>query len=224
MPALPAVPKVVRVALTMGDDSDNTVVNRFYLQYTGTPATTTLDAYAATVGTEWSTSLAASFGSWVVLRQIDVEDLTSTTSATGSATVSHAGSKTGAKLSAGTAAVVRYKINRRYRGGHPRSYFACFDASDVLNSQTWEAASLSLLVTHTAVFFEGIQTALNSAYGVTSTVHCNVSYYQGFHNVTYPSGRVRSVPTLRSTPVVDLVQDYSANPNIASQRRRNLTP
>jgi len=49
----------------------------------------------------------------------------------------------------------------------------------------------------------------------------NVSFFQGFHNVTFPSGRQRAVPTIRVAPVVDTVIAHAVNPKVASQRRRN---
>jgi hypothetical protein len=50
----------------------------------------------------------------------------------------------------------------------------------------------------------------------------NVSYFQGFHNFTFPSGRVKAIPTVRPVPVVDLINNFSVNPHVGSQRRRNL--
>jgi hypothetical protein len=62
----------------------------------------------------------------------------------------------------------------------------------------------------------------NAPTALTPAFQVNVSYFSGFTNVTFPSGRIRPVPKLRSVPLVDTVTSWSTNPNVASQRRRNL--
>jgi hypothetical protein len=49
----------------------------------------------------------------------------------------------------------------------------------------------------------------------------NVSFFSGFTNKTFPSGRTRPVPTPRVTPLIDPIIGSDVNPKVATQRRRN---
>jgi hypothetical protein len=220
VPALPAVPNVLRVTLlaTMGSDVD--VLNRFYLQYAGTaPTNAQLSTLAAGIGTDWGTDLKAKAISAYILEEVEITDLSSPTGALGTATIGTAGTRAGSAIAAGSAVVLQFHIARRYRGGHPRIYLPYFGDTDVVTPQTWGAASLTALVSSWNAFITAI--LARTWAGGTLSAQVNVSYYQGFHNVTLPSGRETSKPTLRGTPVVDLVASVSANPHICSQRRRN---
>lgn len=225
MPALPAVNHVIRLALigTYGEDSD--VVNRVYFQYvTPTTTPTDLNTVCSTLATAWNTRLAAKFHTSFTLTEVAAEDLTSSTSPVGSAITSHAGTLNGTGLTAATCLLIRNKIGRRYRGGHPRTYWAAGDSNQKTDPQTWSTTFTSGFITAWALFVGDAIGAIDTAYGASNSTQCNVSFYQGFTNVTYPSGRTYPRPTLRAVPLVDLVIGWEPNPKIASQRRRNLTP
>ncbi len=119
---------------------------------------------------------------------------------------------------------MRNQIARRYRGGHPRTYLGALVSADLAGPAIWNATTLASLVTAWAGLMGDIAARVDTWTASPGAQHVNVSYYFGFHNVTYPSGRVRSVPTLRSTPVIDFVTNYGSNPNVCSQRRRNQSP
>lgn len=225
MPPLPAIPQGLRVALIGKLDGDADVVNRIYFQYpfTSTPPGN-LNALCATIAGHWNTDMIGLYGGEFTQTQVDAEDLTSTTSPVGTATVSHVGTRGTARTSASSCALIRNHIGRRYRGGHPRTYTACGISTDLTTEQQWSTSFLASLVTAWSNLIGHINGDIDAAYAATGTNHVNVSYYHGFTNVTYPSGRTYPRPTLRATPVVDNVTSYSANPNVASQRRRNLTP
>lgn len=224
MPALPAAPETIRVALVGKLDEDSDVVSRFYCRYfTGTPPAS-LNTAAAAIATRWNTDLAAMFSLAYTLTEVDLEDLTSSTAPVGAAVTSHAGTRGGVGLSASACALLRFHIGRRYRGGHPRMYLAAGGSGDLFDRQTWTTAFLTALTTAWTTFIGHVLTDLNTAYGASDFQHVNLSYYQGFTNVTYPSGRTYPRPTVRGAPVIDDVLSYTANPKVASQRRRNLTP
>jgi hypothetical protein len=225
MTALPDVLGVVRVALigTFGEDVD--VVNRFYMdcgEITGGPSD--LDAFCAAVAAAWNTNLVTFFDATYTLTEVVAEDLTSAVSPVGSALVSHTGTRGGSALSGSACALLRFKIGRRYRGGHPRMYLSALTDADQTDMQTWSPTALANLVAAFEDFIADVISALETAYTSTGATHVNVSYYDGFENITYPSGRTYARPKLRTSPVTDNVISYSANPKIASQRRRNLTP
>ena len=222
LPPLPAAASVLRTALVGTLGGDTNVVNRFFTSYGGTAGTNaTANTFCASVATAWNTNLAPLFPSDYTLTRVDTEDLTSATSPVGTSATSHVGTRSGNALAAGQAAVVRNHISRRYRGGHPRTYLSCFTNTDLQTAQTWAASSMSSLATAWAAFMAAVATAANTYGGGGGSQHCNVSYYSGFTNVTGPTGRARAKSTVRSSSVIDLVVNYTINPHVGSQRRRN---
>ena len=225
MPALPAVYEVLRIALVGTLGGDTNVVNRFYINYTGPAGSASaLATCCASIATAWNTDLASLFPTDYTLTAVYAEDLTSSTAPVADALVSHAGTRSGNALAAGQAAVVRNHIARRYRGGHPRTYLSCFTNTDLATAQTWQSASISALASGWSAFIAATVSAVNTWCSGGPSNHASVSFYEGFTNRTYPSGRIYPVPNVRTTPVVDPVTSYSVNPHIGSQRRRNQTP
>lgn len=224
MPPLPNVNDVLRIALIGKYDNDVDVVNRVYISVTGGTPPVSLNTMCSTIAGNWNTDLAAQAGVHFTLTEVDAEDLTSSTSPVGAITTSHIGTRSGGPLTGATCALLRFHIGRRYRGGHPRIYLPYGTDTDLTDVQTWTTAFLSGLTTAWTTFIGHVISAANTAYAVGVAAHINVSYYEGFTNITYPSGRIYPRPTLRTTPLQDDVLSYTANPKIASQRRRNLTP
>lgn len=223
MPPLPPVPQVVRVLMKSTYDEDIDVLNRFFVEYTGTaPTAADLVTYATHVMGEWASEFKPLYGPNVSLVTCTVQDLTSETSASGEFSETETGTRTGGTLPAGTAALAKFLIARRYRGGKPRVYLPFFTVTDLDNAQTWLSTSTDSLLTALEAFVAG--GLLTTVSGTVFATHVNVSYFKGFTNFTEPSGRVRAIPTLRPVPLVDAVAGYAINPNVASQRRRNETP
>jgi hypothetical protein len=221
MPALPPVNKVVRCVLTLADASDLHTLNRIFISYSGTaPTDAQLAAFANSVGANWGAHLKSSFDTSSLLEIVTCEDLTSNTGATGSANPGILGTRAGVTLSAAAAAVVSFSILRRYRGGHPRSYLAAGVQSDLQTKQTWTNGFATGLASAYAAF---IVDTIASGWAAAGTLaQVNVSYFSGFTNHTYPSGRTRPIPTPRVTPVVDPILAVRVNTTVGSQRRRNL--
>jgi hypothetical protein len=221
MPARPNVPGVAAVVLKGAYGIDVDVVNKFYVAFTGGPLTGAQAlTWATAIGNAWNTNLAAIFHPDFALESVTVEDLTSATAGAATALTSHVGTRAGNALGAATCVVLQLKIARRYRGGHPRLYLAALQGGDLLTNQQWAGASILQVQTDWANFIAAVVSGAPA--GITATNQVNVSYYQGFTNHTYPSGRVRPVPNLRATPVVDIVTAISVNPKLGSQSRRNL--
>jgi hypothetical protein len=116
--------------------------------------------------------------------------------------------------------VIKFKIARRYRGGHPRFYLAGGMATDVTAQNTWTPAYQSAVAAAWVAFINACVLAPPASLGVLAQV--NVSYFSGFVNKTFPSMRTHPVPVLRAVPLQDTVLGASTNPKVASQRRRNL--
>jgi hypothetical protein len=221
MPALPSVPKVLQVVFkhTYGGDTDALCI--IYEQYTGTaPTDAELSTFATACGAAWDANMAAYASSAAVsLEQVTVTDLSSPTSAKAEVAAVFPGTGGGAALPADTCFVTAYEIARRYRGGHPRSYWPLGTETEVLSPQTWTAAA----VTAMTATFVGMQAAIAAAgwSGAGTISQVNVSYYDGFTVVTSPTtGRARNVPKLRPTPVVDPIVSVVGRQTFGTQRRR----
>jgi hypothetical protein len=118
------------------------------------------------------------------------------------------------------AVLVNYLISRRYRGGKPRAYLPWGDAGQLTSRQSWSGTFVTAVDSAFSTFYAAVIGL--SAGSTTITDHVNVSYYDGFTVVTDPvTHRARNVPTLRGTPIVDVILSFAANPRPGSQRRRN---
>lgn len=222
MPPLPPVASVAKTTFKMGMVENVDILNRMYWQFNiaGEMSEAQATAIAAGCAASWSTNLASYINNGASLTEVEVIDLTSSTGAVGIWTGGDPGTHTSPALPAGTALVVSFPIARRYRGGHPRWYQAGLCEDQLQNSQAWTATFLSNFGPAFNAFTQGIVNAFN-AHGSTLTTQCNVSYYEGFTNVLYPSGRYRAVPKLRSVPTIDTIGSAQPRSGIASQRRRN---
>jgi len=221
MPALNPVPNVVKVALKGASSAaDQDIVNIFHLAFTGaSPTPLQLNALAGFVTAAWTADLAGLFKSTFQLTKVTIEDLTSSTAAVGEDDTGSVGSRAGAELSAGAAVCISKHIARRYRGGHPRSYLMALTQPDLETTSTWLPTPADDCRLGWIAFITNILT--HPWAGGTLTGEVNVSYFLGFTNHTFPSGRVRPIPNPRATPLVDPIIGYRTNPHVASQRRRN---
>lgn len=205
---------------TQGNDLD--VVDRFYLSYGGTdPTLTELDTFAGAVATAWGTDLKALAPDVVESTEVTCTALFSHSGPETSVPNSVSGTRGATYLGADVSACLRFHVPRRYRGGHPRIYLPFGIDTDLgTGINEWSGAFIAAMETGWANFITAITTAPWTGSGAMAQV--SVSYYTGFTNHTFPSGRVRAIPNLRGTPLVDVVDAISLNPKLASQRRRNL--
>lgn len=222
MPALPNVPKVVRLDFFLTKGADTRVRDRMYVQYSGAgPSVADMATFVLNVSGAWGTNIAPLEDTATSLTSVQGTDLTSATGAQAINSIARPGTRAGTGLPAAVSPVIRFKVARRYRGGHPRMYVPAGVGTDTTNAQQWTSAFLTALLNGWQAFITNIGTGPPASFGTLS--HVNVSYFQGFTNKTFPSGRVHAVPSLRiGGPAVDTVISYSINPNFASQRRRNL--
>lgn len=221
MPPLPNVAKVIRFDLRMTKGSDTQVRDRFFMQYSGPgPTSADLLTLLATFDTAWGTNIQPLQDAATILTAVTATDLTSPSTPQVVRQETRTGTRTGPGLPAAVSPVLRFKINRRYRGSHPRLYLPSGVGTDTSTSQQWTTTFTAALVTGWTALISALQTSPPTNIGTLSQV--SVSYFLGFTNKTFPSGRVRPVPTPRGTPLVDQVVGTTVNPNFGSQRRRNL--
>lgn len=222
MPALPAVPKVVRVDHHWTEATDPNVQVRGFFQYTGALTLTDAATWLSGIVTGLGTFMASFSQPTLSLQLSELTDLTSNTAPQVQNGTVITGGAGASPLAAGVAMVMKYHIARRYRGGHPRVYLPGMGATYLSTPTTWNATSLANV---TAGWITYLAAAIAAAPVAVGTVtHVNISYFHGFTVVILPSGRARNVPTPRPTPLIDVINNVSGNDTPGSQRRRNEQP
>ncbi len=223
MPPLPSVPGVIRVIMAGRYGADNDVVNRWYIRYSGTaPNGAELATWLGTWDAAWLAHLQGDFPTAYGINTWTAEDLSSPTASFASIPSTSAGTRSGTLLPAENALILKRLIGRRYRGGHSRLYLLVGVVGDIASGtvNTWNPSFASGIVSHWGAF---IAAGTASPWtGASDLTDVNVSFFQGFTNVLYPSGRYHAVPNRRSSPVVDPVYAYDVNPIFGTQRRRTL--
>lgn len=219
MPPRNPVPGVMSIVLKGSYGVDLDVINKFYWQFTGGPATaaqcTTL---AGSIQTGFGTNISPLQPPSYSLTQVTVEDLTSSTAGAGFQTGNIPGTRSGTGLTVVNAVVLSLHIARRYRGGHPRLYLPAGVESDLATLNSWTTAFQNAV----GLGWVALQTYISGHFpgGLVSVGQVNVSYFSGFTNHTYPSGRVRPIPNPRAVPLVDPIISVGVNPKLGTQRRR----
>lgn len=204
---LPPVPHVVKLQYT-GNIGGTPFANIFHFGYAATaPSSADLDTACAdqmlTSG-PWGGDIAPLLSTDISLTAVTAEDLTSSTSAVGSASGSLPGLSGGNILAASTCVLAKHLISRRYRGGHPRTYFPPSDQTHLATPNSWTTSWISNWQTNVAAFFADIASLMPSA--SAPWIHVNVSYFSG--------------GAMRVTPVVDPITGSVVETKVATQRRR----
>lgn len=221
MPALPPVAGVIKVASLFTYSGNVSCMNRYFIHYSGTaPTTAQLNTFCTSLDTGWSTNYPAVTSGDVIGTGHQAEDLSSSTGAIGAAGMSSTGTRSGDGLPKATCFGVNFQMARRYRGGKPKIFLPFGTSTDLDGTGRWKGASLSSFGSAWVAY---INAALAAGWtGAGTLTHVNVSYYSGFTVVTNPiTHRARNVPTLRGTPLQDLITGYSSETDVMSQRRRN---
>lgn len=225
MPALPPVPFVLQILLGTKQGPNGTSLNRMHLKYTGSgPANADCTALAASIYSAYMSQFASNMPSLWTLESVTVTDLASTSGGTGVHVASTPGTSPNGENPAHTAALFNHHIQRRYRGGKPRSYMAIGTITDLLNAQQWKSASITSMSNAFNAFVGNLKALTWTGGNVTDFV--SVSYYEGFTSVVDPiTGRTRDVPKVRTGTIpVDSIASSSMNPNLGTQRRRIIGP
>jgi hypothetical protein len=223
MPAMPAVSKVVRVDHHYSGAADPNMQVRNFFQYSGALSSADATTWLTNIVTAMAVMVVAQFGNAYSMVLSELTDLTSNTAPQVQNSTGATGTAGTNDNPAGTALVIRHHIARRYRGGHPRIYFPGTLASGLTSITQWSNGYLAAWVAAYTTYIAACVANTNPA-AIGTITHVNISFYQGFTNHTYPSGRVKAIPTLRVTPLIDTILNLSGNATPASQRRRNEQP
>jgi hypothetical protein len=222
VPPIPDVPDVLAIQLKLKVGNAN-VVSRVNVRYeSDAPTRQQLITYASSIDAAIGTHLLHLCSVQVKTVEIMITDLTTTSSARGTVPSDQHGTRPGLWNGAGVAALINFKVARRYRGGKPRLYLPFFVAADLTEALEWSEPALAEGTVGWARFMSSVLTDTPS--GLTVIEQVNVSHYAGFEiAVDERTGRSRNVNQLRiDGPAVDKITGFSINPKLGSQRRRNL--
>lgn len=212
----------VRVRLDYSHDSGLKAGSRLYLAYAGSAPTSGNCATLATdIANDWSTNIAQLLNANWQLTEIDIIDIATRTGNSGQWVGSEAGTASGTAMPAQTAMNVEYGIGRRYRGGKPRMFLPPSVTSNLVSDVAWSSTYLTGYKTDFVAFMTAVQGHSVGAMGALT--HINLSYYEGFTNITNTSGRTRAAPKYRATALSDVVTDYFPKAEVGSQRRRRVS-
>lgn len=211
MPALPAVPGVIKFTVEGATDGGGAWVNVLHWSYSGTaPTGATLNSFCSSLLTAWGTQFAPTMHANRTILKTTAIDLTSSTSASGEASDTLPGTRTGAFPPASASVIVSKLIARRYRGGHPRSYIPAGVNEDMDDAGTWTTA---LAVAVDGAYNSVATTLAALAVGGTNLdLEACVSYY--ITDGTPP------VAHRRTTPLVEPVTGILVRTAIGTQRKR----
>jgi len=221
VPELPLVPSVVRLVFKWTVGQDLSCFNILHWKYSGGPPDNSACVLIAqTVDGQVAAGLTLSQHPSVILTEVTCTDLASKSGGFGQFLANRPGTAGGGPLPANTAVLVNYGIQRRYRGGKPRTYWPMGTDTDLQDPQTWTAAARANFLTHHNATVNGIS---NIAYaGGNLSQQVSVSYVD--HHVwdqnNPPSGPWKSHPVYRDTGLVDVLTSHTINPSVGTMRRR----
>jgi hypothetical protein len=220
-PPLPEVP-CVRINIDYVDTDGYLAGSRFFMSYTGTsPSPGDCQSLAANVATAWGDHLAPGISSSWSIAEVDVLDIASYSGSSGQSTQTETGQISGTPIPAQSCVNIEFGIARRYRGGKPRMFMPGPTDAYLANSSTFTTAYIDSINTGMSDFMSLIASVPVGNMG--SLQHVNISFYQGFKNVTNTSGRTRAAPTYRTVALVDPVESYITKQVLGSQRRRRTS-
>lgn len=203
MPPLPDSPSTIRLRV-VGTNQGSPWNAIFHLQYTGgAPSVANLNTLCGSFLSAVASNLLALSNPLVVLASADAQDLTNAGAATGAATNTSPGTRTGTPLPASAASTISWKINNRYRGGHPRTYWPGGNQADLLNGRMFTDAFITTADAAVGAFLSAVNAITTG--GITYKLIC-LSYMR--HKVAL------------SPPVPYTIQSALINHRLDTQRRR----
>jgi hypothetical protein len=205
VPPLPVVPGVTKHEF-LWTQAGIPAANVFHSAYTGGPPDTSdLEALATAINTDWWASpQRADYPSTTVFVGHRITDLSSDSGAVGEVAVGTPGTAEDDPISAQACVLINHTIARRYRGGHPRTYFPPPAWGGLATPSTWDAGIIS---DFTAAWLDIVGALTGFSSGTTD--------WTGVVSVSY---RTANAP--RVDPVVDPIVGSSVNGRVCTQRRR----
>lgn len=212
MPPLPPIANVIKIVHTGTVNAEPwaTVSHWRYTTISGTLDNDQLTLVCAKFVNSWRDNVRPYISHQVTDTQVEGTDLTSTTSAIGVAPDGDTGAGGGTIISPESSVLISKTVLRRYRGGHPRTYWP---GVEIGNANADAGRRIN------DAFFPAIHDGLMAYYAdvppaVTTDAECNCATFTEV-SVSYVSGGTR-----RLAPVADPVVAYNVHQILATQRRR----
>lgn len=206
---LPDAARTVKVRL-IGLNQTFPWVNVFHIQWNSggvRPDSAGLATMATNIRTLWTSAFAAQFITNSSLTTVECTDISDRTGGQGIDSTAVSGTNATAGASLSTAACVSWTINRRYRGGHPRTYLSGVDASAFTSGKLWTPAKVTAYTTAANAWRTGLEALTNMG---NTWQMVNVSYYK----------TVGGLPAYKNPPDIDHIVGQKFHTRIDTQRRR----
>jgi hypothetical protein len=205
VPARPVAPNVLKVEFLWNQEG-LPAANVQYVLYSGTaPTPGDCAAIANDLGTAFWTVAESLYSEQTIFEAVRVTDLTTLTGSEGTHAFNLAGTDTvNVPMPASACVLVDHTISRRYRGGHPRTYYPALSALQYSAPNHWVSGAVSQMGNAVDAFAAEAST-FNEG-GCVGVYVVNVSYVTG------------GAP--RVAPVIDQITGSVVSGIIRSQRRR----
>src|SRR5215469_1356657 len=206
MPALPPVANVCRIRFTFTWGSNTNIACNLHAKYAGGggPAggLTNSDAnsIAAAAYFAWAGNIIAEQPTDLTLTACTVTDLASTTGGQAVHTQTQAGGRAGPFMDGSTCVLVNHHIQRRYRGGKPRTYIPAGVGADFGTPQTWVSGYVNAVQNAWNSFVTALEAI---TFGTAGALNAIVS-------VSYP--KVAGPPPGYGAPITDVILSSTVNP------------
>ena len=221
MPPLPTVTNTLKITLGWTIDM-NPAGSRFFYTYTGgPPAVADLNTLCGNIATAYNTDFSPLQNSSYVLTSVQAEDLNTSSGNLGVVACSYAGGLIGNALTENVAACINFKIDRRYRGGHPRIMLPIGTNAETASNRAWSNGFISSVNAAWSSFNTTIGALTFSSFSMAN--HVSVAYYKGVYTTSPPwrGPGYKYPPKPVAGPVTpDTVVNHALRPTIGSQRRR----
>lgn len=174
MAPVPSITGVIKMEV-MGNIAGETVwANIFHFgQATAAIPSSVLTGFYGAIESSLNALYTGNMGAAVTVTEVQLTDLTSDTGARISESVDWVGGRIGISAQASACVLASYQIARRYRGGHPRTYFPFGDAALQLNPQSWDETFIANVGTNLVSLINAA-----AAYSDATEMGC-VSYFSG---------------------------------------------
>lgn len=203
MARLPDVPNALRVGFS-GTLNNTPWMVTMHLSYSGPSLDTTgLNSLCATLAQIWDGAFRTIQLQSTVLRTVEAWDLTSAAGAYGSTNVNLPGTIAGGGMANQSALCISWKVNYRWRGGHPRSYLPPPSSAETTGGKNWSAAYQASAQTQARLFRDNVNATIQGSTGIELVA------------IRYQS---KDEPT--KMPLVLPIADALVHSRIDSQRRR----
>lgn len=214
---LPPIANMLKVVVEGLTDNTNTRkwANILHFLYSGTaPSNTVAASIASFIAGRWGTRMAPQCPSPTQLTQVQVTDLTSSSSGEGTWLGNTPGTRGDDSIPANAAMLISYPATFRYRGGHPRQYLYVLGNADLTGAMAWNNTSAAAVFLAWQEFLDDI--AAHTESGTALGSPCAIRYYGKFEPNDGPPRYRLTTPNVM--PIDVGTSTYETE--IASQRRR----